>query len=205
VNKGGPGRGLPGRFLVLVLAALPGCGGAAAPPRVQDSPYYPLEVGLTWRYRGGDEPRTIRVVRHEVLDGTPCALVETRRGRDVVATEHVFARADGVFGLTNNGKRLSRPLPILKLPPTPGETWDIRFKIGGHDRQGTYRIGKAEPVEVPLGKFEAVPLQGQILEGGIRQVAFTSWFARGTGMVKQVIRTREQTLTYELEKVERPP
>jgi hypothetical protein len=191
------------QLTALVLTALLGCAPAGSPP-VADSEYYPLQVGLTWTYRGGDQPRIIRVAKHEVVAGIPCALVETLRGHEVIATEHVFARADGVYGLTSNGKKLSAPLPILKLPPTPGTTWQVNFKLGGHDREGTYLLGKAEEVTVPLGKLEAIPLQGEILEHGARQTAFTYWFARGVGMVKQVLQLPPQTLTYELEKLERP-
>jgi hypothetical protein len=187
----------------LALAALAGCG-RPGPPAVPDSDYYPLQVGTTWIYRGADKPLTIRVARHEVVDGTPCAVVETLRGKEVATTQHVFAKSDGVYALKNNDTRLSKPLPLLKLPPSPGLTWQVRFQIGGHDRLATYRIGKTEEIEVPLGKFEAIPLQSQIVEGGVRQMALTHWFAREIGMVKQVVQTEGQTRTYELEKFERP-
>jgi hypothetical protein len=195
---------VPARLLAaLALAALPGCS-RPAPPAVRGSDYYPLEVGLVWSYRGGEHNRTVRVARHEVLDGTPCARVETRQDDEVVATEHVFTRADGVYGLSRDGKKLSRPLLLLKLPPAAGSTWQETFLIDGRRRQATYRIGKAETVEVPLGRYEAVPLQGEILEGGARVTAFTYWFARDVGMVKQAFKSPGQTVTYELEKMERP-
>jgi hypothetical protein len=190
-------------LLAVALTALVGCS-PTGPPPVADSEYYPLAVGLTWTYRGGEQPRTMRVARHEVVAGTPCALVETLQGQEVVATEHVFAKADGVYGLSRNGKQLSAPLPLFKLPPTPGTTWQVNFKIGGRAHEGTYSIGPAEEVTVPLGKLMAVPLQGEILEHGVRQLAFTYWFARGLGMVKQVMQLPTQTLVYELEKLDRP-
>jgi hypothetical protein len=186
------------------LAALLGCGRAAAPPvAVADAEYYPLQLGTTWVYRGGDAPRKIRVARHRLVAGTPCALVETLRGQEVVGTEDVYATAEGIYALTSNGRKLSRPLLILKLPPMPGTTWDEQFKLGKHTEQATYLVGKEEDVEVPLGRYRAITLHGEIQENGVRRMAFVYWFARDVGMVKQVVKLPEQTLTYELERLER--
>jgi hypothetical protein len=194
----------PRRLACLCLLAALGCSPSPTPPvEVRDSEYYPLKLGAVWTYRGPDHTRTIRVAKHEVIDGTPCALVETLRDGEVVTAEHVYATAEGVFGLTSKGEKLPAPLPVLKLPPTPGRSWRVRFKEGGKTAEGTYVLGRGT-VEVPAGKYEAVTVRGELLEGGVRKMAFTHWFARGVGTVKQVIRLPEGTLTYELEKAEIP-
>src|SRR6266536_1943093 len=106
---------------VPLLAALAGCQPAAPPPRpVGESPYYPLLQGTTWVFRGPDHQRTMRVTKHEPINGVPCALVETTRDGEVIEENHVCVKADGIYCLAADGEKLSAPLPILRLPPTKG-------------------------------------------------------------------------------------
>src|SRR5947209_1132463 len=108
---------------VVLLALLTGCQpagrmtGSAKLGPVRDSPYYPLQVGSTWVFRGPDHQRTMRVARHEQVDGVPCAVVETLRDDEVIEVNHLNARADGVYCLVADGQKLSAPLPVLRLPP----------------------------------------------------------------------------------------
>jgi hypothetical protein len=170
---------------------------------VGSSEFYPLQVGATWHYRGPGHTRTIRVAKHELVEGTPCALVETLRDREVILAEHIFTKPDVVYGLTSNGQKLPAPLPLLKLPPQPGKSWRVRFSSPGKVTEWTYVLGR-EPVEVPAGKYDALTLRGELLENGLRQLAFTYWLAKGVGPVKQVLRLPEQTIAYELERAELP-
>lgn len=190
------------RLLLLPLLLLPACTPAGRAVKVQPSPYYPLEVGTEWVFRGPDHQRILRAVKYETINDIPCTLVETLRDDHVVAREHIFATPDGIYGLTSEGRTLSQPLPILKLPPRPGLTWTVDFKKAGGTYRGVYLVG-AETVEVPFGRFQAVTLQGELTRGGIRQVSFLYWFAENVGLVKQVIRLPKETLTYELEKFRR--
>jgi hypothetical protein len=197
---------MPRRILAtFALAVASGCGAtpSSAPLIVMDSEYYPLRVGCTWTYRDDDRQRTVRVVKHEQIDGIACALVETSSDGAVVVTEHIFAKPDGIYGLTSNGDKLPNPLPLLKLPPTPKRTWRVRITKQGKTSEGTYVLSKGE-VEVPAGKYQAVMLKAEYLQSGVRQQAFSTWFARGVGIVKQVIYLPDRKLTYELEKVELP-
>jgi hypothetical protein len=180
-----------------------GCQPATRPERVSllDSPYYPLGVSTTWIFRGPDHQRVMRVARHEVVDGTPCAFVETLRDDKVIEDNDVCVKSDGIYLLTADGEKLSAPLPILKLPPRKGATWRVNFNKGGKRSQGVYVMGE-EDVEVPAGKYRALTLNGEIREGTVRTLAFTYWFARGVGMVKQSLRTGDRQTVYELEKFE---
>jgi hypothetical protein len=191
------------RVLILAFILLAGCQPATRPERSapQDSPYYPLQVGTTWVFRGPDHQRVMRVARHEVVDGTPCAFVETLRDDKVIEDNDVCVKADGIYLLTADGEKLSAPLPILKLPPRRGTTWRVNFNKGGKRSQGVYVLGNEE-VEVPAGKFHTVTLKGEILEGTTRTLAFTYWFAPGVGMVKQLLKTGNRQTEYDLEKFE---
>jgi hypothetical protein len=191
------------RPLILVLvAALSGCGREEPPPErihVPDSPYYPLKVGNAWHYKGKDGQMTQRVVRHEKVGARACALIETSRDKQVIMREHVHVTDDGLYRLSVEGRKLSRPLRILKLPPRPGEQWEATFQLGTTQGKGLYRMGEEEVV-VPAGRYKAVTLTGEITEDGLRAAAFTYWFAEGVGIVKQSIRSGEQRKVYELEK-----
>src|SRR6266446_4908343 len=130
----------------LALAVLAGCQPATRPEpgRILESPYYPLKVGTTWTFRGPGHQHIMRVARHEVIDGIPCAFVETLRDGEVIEENDVFANADGVFILVANGQKLSPPLPILKLPARRGKAWPVNFNKGGKRSQGMYVLGEAD-------------------------------------------------------------
>jgi hypothetical protein len=193
----------PLRFAVALLALVAGCQPATRPEptRVAASPYYPLQVGTTWVYRGPDHERVMRVARDEMVNGVPCALVESLRDGTVIEANDVCAKPDGVYILAANGDKLSAPLRILKLPPRNGATWRVNFHKDGKRSQGVYVMGE-DDVEVPAGKYHAVTLQGEIREGTRSTLTFTYWFARGVGIVKQVLREGDRKTVYELESFE---
>src|SRR5262249_32104208 len=95
----------------------------------------------------------------------------------------------------------SRPLPLLKLPPKPGESWQslIKDRDNGRvvERRGVYLVGE-DDVKVPLATYKkAITLSGEISTGGVRREEFTFWFADGGGMVKQRVRVDGKTAVYE--------
>jgi hypothetical protein len=179
---------------------------------VRDSPYYPLKVGCRWVYKGTgpvqkgakDPPRLVRkVIAHEKVGGYPCAVIANLRGNDTPRKEHVYATAEGVYLVAIEGRRLSSPLRILKLPPKAGEHWRSDLKDKASLRKGVYVMGEEE-VTVPAGTYKAVTLRGEISEPGDRTTDVKYWFAEGVGMVKQLVRTAAHTAVYELERFEMP-
>src|SRR3954452_23005279 len=101
------------RCLLLFLCFLAGCPEARPPaPVVEDSPYYPLQVGNQWTYRGPEHERTIAVKKHTMMGGKPAALIETRVEGKVVAVEHLYADGKGLFILAIGNKPLTKPLPF---------------------------------------------------------------------------------------------
>jgi hypothetical protein len=187
-------------FALMLLAA--GCG-RNEPVVVRDAPWYPLQVGCRWEYRGKG-PKLIRqVVRHEKVGDYPCALIANLRGDAPARKEHVYANAGGVFLVAIEGRRLSSPLRILKLPPRAGESWKTDFKENDTLRKGLYVMDKEE-VTVPAGTYRAITLRGEITDGGGGRTNVTYWFAEGVGMVKQLIRQDGQVAVYELERFDRP-
>ena len=88
-----------------------------------------------------------------------------------------------------NGEELAAPRPILKLPANEGDKWTAK------DNNATYSYtgGKAEVIEVPAGKFKAIPITSDITistPGGKKgMLTETTWFAPGAGAVNRVVKS----------------
>ncbi len=190
-----------GHSAYCLLLFVVGCGPGSAPTRVTDGAYYPLQVGTRWDYRGAKESFAVVISKHEIIGGIPCALVQTERDGQRMTGEHVYATEAGVFRQAVDGKKLPRPIPILKLPPRQGESWEVAWPRGKQQRTAIFTTSAvAEEVEVPLGKYQALAIFGEIREGGDRTL-FKYWFAPEVGLVKQVLQKQGgPMLVYELER-----
>lgn len=201
-----------GPLLVLMTAQL------AAQEKLKETPYYPLQVGTTWHYRSGDATFTMRVVKHEKVGETLCALVESKRGDKVVGSEHLAVNAEGVYryDLTSIPPKSEEkektaaqtvtetpkpPLLVLKLPPQKGDHWKIDSKSGGKVFRGAFKV-EEEEVTVPAGKYKAFRVVGQDLEINALKPKITTYYAEGVGMVKQAIEINGAKAEIVLEKFE---
>ena len=81
----------------------------AADEKIKESPYYPLKVGTKWHYKAGGNPIVIQVAKHEKVGDVMCALLETSKEGQVVASEHITIKDDGVY-------RVTIRLPYLTAP-----------------------------------------------------------------------------------------
>ena len=84
-------------------------------------------------------------------------------------------------------------------------TWctnDISDYVYKEKLKGTFKIDKEEKVKVPAGDFDAFPVSSDDLDANGMKVAFKTYFAKNTGMVKQVIKIGAQEVVIELEKYE---
>lgn len=203
--------------LVLLLTAL-----LPAQDKMKETPYYPLQVGTTWHYRSGESKFSVRVVKHEKVGETLCALLESTRDGKVVGSEHVAVTAGGVYrhDLTSmlpkreaNDKpkssevavkdALKPPLLVLKLPPKMGDRWKIDSKSDGKVFRGGYKVDEEE-VKVPAGTYKTFRVASDDLEVNSLKPKITTFFAEGVGMVKQIIEVGDAKATIELEKFETP-
>ena len=92
-----------------------------------------------------------------------------------------------MFRVAIADRDLPTPTPLLKLPAKPGDKWEWEQVAPGGTGVVTtvFTVGKPEQVEVPAGKFEAIPVEhGTDLRG--RTVKATTWHAPGVGVVKMV-------------------
>jgi hypothetical protein len=196
-------RKLLGCFLAFVVVGV-----LAAQEKLKETPYYPLQVGTAWHYRTGDSKFTVRVARHEKVGDTLCALLETSRNGKVVGSEHLAIADDGVYrhDLSEMGKSLLRrslkpPLLILKLPPKKGNSWKVDSKGDGQTFRGSFEVGEQE-ITVPAGTYKAFRVASQDLEINSLKPSITTFFAKGVGMVKQIIEVDDVKVEIELEKFE---
>lgn len=206
--------------LLIWLALLLLTAGAADQDKLQETPYYPLQVGTTWHYRAGDGKFTMHVVKHEKVGDTLCALLETRREGKVVGKEHLAVTADGVYrhDLTamlpqidpnDSNKTLEQPAtqtiapPILvvKLPPKKGAKWKVDSNSGSQTFRGEFHLQEQE-ITVPAGTYKTFRVNSEDLEVSGLKASITTYFAEGTGMVKQVIEVGDAKVAIELEKFE---
>jgi hypothetical protein len=195
---------IAGLVLFLGLAKAP-----AADDKIVESPWYPLKIGTKWHYKVGANKFSMHVTKHEKVGDAVCGLVETSKDGNVVTSEQVGVKDDGVYRYSIAGQKPDVPFRILKLPPKNGDTWKVETKIAGQGFNGSFKLNE-EDVTVPAGKYKtmhalsdgfAVPGD----DGGKIKIVFQFWFAEKVGLVKQTIQFGERPeLVIELEKFEAP-
>ncbi|QEL17593.1 hypothetical protein [Limnoglobus roseus] len=179
---------------------------AAPPPKAADEKaglYYPTTVGTKWvlETKAGDATTesTVTVTGVVEKDGVFRVTTETVRataaaaGPRATAVTHEVSAA-GLATVARAGAELKIPQPLLKLPAKKGDTWGV----GNGPAAGgmTYTVGEPVEVEVPAGKFKAIPVE-RTESGAAGGTPFTStlWYAPGVGLVKSVVKLRDQERT----------
>ncbi len=173
--------------------------GLRAQDKLKETPYFPLKVGTEWEYKGSGQKYVVRVTKHEKVDTTLCAVVETTADNTTIV-EYYTVTDDGVVRLTWNNAKADPPVLVLKLPPRKGESWKVQSKVGNLTIKATYTEGE-ESVEVPFAKYtNAVTVSSSDCEVEDKKFGVTTWYASGVGMVKQVIDVGGTKVTLELVK-----
>ena len=131
----------------------------------------------------------------------PAARLESVVNGNVVATDYLSANNEGVFRNRYNDIEVSPPVCLLKYPPKEGATWETQTKFSDQQLTVTGREGKSEDVQVPAGKFQAVPVVVEATTEGIK-ISTSFWFAENVGIVKQTIDWGGKTISVELVKFE---
>jgi len=162
--------------------------------------YLPLAPGHTWVYdcqtettaavvRTRDEATVTARCRDATrIDGRACYRVEWSSDdpdQDVVIW--VASGGGEVHVLRSSGRR-------LPLVPKLGGRERVRVEVDGQAVVLEERATRpAEPVQVPAGDFEAVPVTSTVAAPAVRVVT-TTWYARGVGAVK-IVETVEAPAT----------
>jgi hypothetical protein len=192
-------------LLLTMVARAP----AQDPPIALD--YYPLKVGAKWTYKAGKskEPVVIQVRKEVSLDLPPsdkAGAPEKAAGfqlkitsGDRTGTEEVAVLRDGVYRFSENGKAIKPPLRFFKLPLEAGKSWTAEWKVeDGKPNRAEFTAG-AETLEVAInGKREKLPTVIITSKDANQDTAITYWFAKGYGLVKEVVRIGKNESTLEL-------
>jgi tRNA A-37 threonylcarbamoyl transferase component Bud32 len=157
--------------------------------------YFPLKKGTKWHRRFESADGRIwhviaQVADVDKIDGQAVlARLEVMTQGIVTEAEYVSCTARGIFRhRAQTTWEISPPLCLLSFPVRTGEAWESKLSIGELKYKVTCRVVGSEEVEVPAGKFKAVMVYMDMqLEGDEEKIIFISWFAAGTGIVKQTI------------------
>lgn len=164
---------------VVCLAVSP----AAPKPKDDGKPdYYPTQLGTRWEYKVvGELTLTMVVTDLEKKEGGTVATLETKIGERVVGTERVAVSDKGVFRVEVDKTALNPPTTILPNPVRAGQLWASKF--GSPAINMAFTVRGLEWVEVPLGKYKALRVDGAGEIAGAR-TDVTYWYAPDLGLVR---------------------
>jgi len=202
--------------LAVVMAAL--ALGSAAPARADFSarvtnPYYPLQPGMRWEYRGVKDGRPLRDVvtvtsRVERIGGVPCAVVRDRGyvdGRLRESTIDWFSQDAGgaVWYLGEATEELDRQGHVIStegswragvdgatqgifMPADPrvGKSY-AQEHYAGHAEDHFRILSRRATVAVPFGSFRSRALMTQEWTPLEPGVRDRKWYVKGIGEVKE--------------------
>lgn len=201
-------------FSIAFLLAAPLAG--AKPAKKDEQPdksgdasnYYPLQVGNTWEYRvdvaGTPGKAVSRITKIESIDNVPMAVLQATVNNNVVATEYLAAKKEGVFryrnGTAKGSQEITPPICLLKYPARSGDKWESEITVD-KEKGKYYCETKEETVKVPAGDFKAMKVT-ITLESKGQKVNTSYWFVNNVGFVKQTVEAGDLAIEMQLEKYE---
>lgn len=164
------------------------------------SDYFPAAAGNKWEYKTTEGKVTTTIIKEEEIGGVMCWRLEADTADGKKTTEYVHVAPDGVYRYQASGQNIVPPLLFLKLPPKPGATWEVDSKVLNKSLKGTFTLSEGE-VTVPAGKYEDVLIvKSTNFKVDGQDLPHTYYFAKGVGIVKQVVTFAGQDIVLELEK-----
>jgi hypothetical protein len=173
----------------------------------EPTPYYPMRDGTAWTYKAGDSKFTLKVVKHETVQTSNCARIETIQDGKTIASEDVFMKDGSVYRLRSDDKLIDPPVLVLKQPAKPGDVWTIDSNTETKTSlKGTFKYGEEKiPLAGEKDPVQAVTVHCDDLEANGARYTFTTYYVKDKGMVKQVIDAGGLKVVIELEKYEPGP
>jgi hypothetical protein len=172
--------------------------------------YYPLKVGSTWHHQldagNGQKIQLVsQIAGTDTIAGRELARLEvSANGQKLPATDHLERTDGGVFRVRMGPLELAPPICLIKYPLKSGQTWGGEMKVSGKSVTVEGREGEAEDVQVPAGKYRAIPCTVVVSDGDAKSTNIF-WFADGVGIVKQWSDLGNQSVTTELTRYEPAP
>lgn len=188
----------------MILLAAP-VNQASAQDEFKGTELFPMSVFSRWTYRvqGQDDRLVVMAAAIEKIGEYRCYRFEGRLRNQLVASEQLSLRKDGVFRMRHDGMDLEPPLMICRFPPLKGEIWKAEYKIGDKKTMIAFECD-TEVITVNDTKYHTFVIKAEIAESG-GKLKNTCWYAPKVGLVKQVIEDGDNQIVLELEKYERGP
>ncbi len=164
---------------------------------------FPVKEGYTWEYREtatvegkkSSRTRTAYVSGRAKSGELECFVLEGwgGGGRALVSVD-----AEGVRVAEMDGAAQKSPVLFFRFPLEAGKKWTAEFAEGEEVRTLSFEVFAKEAVEVPAGRFEAVPVDVRA-EG----VAARIWLAPEVGEVRSRYAQGKNEVVSELERFEK--
>ena len=173
------------QFATVFGAPLP----KAAPPIPS---YHPTTLGHRWEWERGT---IIEITTVEQKDGAHIVTLTEIQPSRRRTKETVSISKTGIYTVAVSGIAV-KPVCVLKFPVKADDTWEweieptVETKPGDNVRRtkGTRKVGKEDEVEVPAGKFKAVPVEVIVLAENGKPLPeperYVYWYARDLGVIK---------------------
>lgn len=193
------------QFTILLLAAFGWCPALQAQTSQEEEQlqqsWFPLKAGYSWTFRMEGEKQKLvwRVILQPESDPNSFIL-DAALGTRTLDAEVLQVREDGIYRTQVGLERISPGVPILLNEQT---TWQSKFRL--QRRENTFAATK-EPaqIKVPAGTFETILVTSTVTDQNVKHELLT-WYAKGTGPVKMVIRDGKKDLVLELERFRKIP
>jgi hypothetical protein len=169
--------------------------------------YYPMKVGTKWHYQldagNGQKVQLVSEIGGvDTINGKSLARLEVAaNGKKLPTTEHLQSDDKGVYRVRMNNMEVTPPIQLIKYPLKEGQTWGGETSAAGQKMKVECSEGKPEEVQVPAGKYQAIPTTITVTQGLIK-LKNVFWFAEDVGIIKQRSEIGPQTVTLELTKYE---
>jgi hypothetical protein len=166
-----------------------------------------MKVGTKWHYQlDAGNGQKVQIVSEiggvDTFNGKSLARLEVAaNGKKIPTTEHLQSDENGAYRVRMNEMEVSPPICLIKYPLKEGQTWGGETSAAGQKMKVDCSEGKPEEVQVPAGKYEAIPTTITVTQGPIR-LKNVFWFAKDVGIIKQRSEIGPQTVTLELTKYE---
>lgn len=167
------------------------------------SDYYPIKVGTTWTYSTSEGDVMVKVMKHEPLGGKLCVRLEATTPDNKKSTEYVRVTDEGVFRHQASDQTIEPPLMFLKNSTKDGDSWTVESNILGKKMGGTYTLKKGSvTIKDKQGKDnkydDVLIVDSKDFKVDGQDLPHTYYFAKGVGIVKQVVKFGGEEITMEL-------
>ena len=146
-------------------------------------------VATQWKYSG--EAQTIATVTAaERKGGDTVITVKTKLQSVEIHEEKLRVSSKGLFRvIPNGGGEECR----LKLPPTPGEKWEVEYTDGPFNYKAKYVCRGVNRIRVPAGEFRAIRVDWEYSYGPLNAGVVTNWYVAEIGLVRQTRKNADGT------------